>query len=428
MSDLSATLQNHLCDSAKKGSPSTVLFAQIAFFTTTIFLWKTRLCAEHDSTGIIVALSYQIISAILISNSWRLSQCKSIHGQCSYKVNLIANGFFFIGAIVLEKFYEKSLSSLGFALGITVLFLILLVIIQPSTDLGLFGFLFGVISSVAVNLFGHKFQTWIVVAICLTLLGVRGWLEEKWLKASVEHQPQEDRSSKSKIIEAVVVASFHLFWVLNLFKINCQKIKGSPKSISCTLSSLMGMQACVLIFSLWFGLALVLRVHSLFNARLERPVMLSVDLGTGDYDSELMRMLACVLIFSLWFGLALVLRVHSLFNARLERLARMSVDLRRISVDLGTVDYDSELSDVVVKRYMDYDSESTEVEEKSLDYDSEPTKVEEKSLDYDSEPIEVGGLSHRRRRREHVEDLPPTRRKVEKEDHHPEEKTAWYLP
>ncbi|GKV12765.1 hypothetical protein SLEP1_g23877 [Rubroshorea leprosula] len=264
--NLSETLQNHLRDSAEKGSPSAVLFAQIAFFTTTIFLWKTRLCAEHDSTGIIVALSYQIISAVLISNSWRLSQCKFIHGQCGYKLNLIANGFSFILTIVLEKFYEKFyekyLSSLGFALSITVLFLILLVIIQPSTDLGFIGFLIGAIGSVAYNLFRYKFQTWIVLGICLMLLGVRYWLEEKWLKARVDHQPREDQSSKSEIIEAVAVVSFHLFWVLNLFRINCRKIDGPPKSISCALSSIMGMLACVLIFILWFGLAVVLRLHS----------------------------------------------------------------------------------------------------------------------------------------------------------------------
>ncbi|GKV12769.1 hypothetical protein SLEP1_g23880 [Rubroshorea leprosula] len=265
MSGLSKTLQKHLRDSAEKGSPSAVLFAQIAFVPTTIFLWKTRLCAEHDSTGIIVALSYQSISAVLISNLWRLSQCESIHGKCCSMLNPIANGISLILGIVLKEFYEKSLSFLGFALSITVLFLILLVIIRPPTDLGLTSFLIGVIGSVAYNLFRHKFQTWIVFAICFLLFGFKGWIDKKWLEVEVDHKPREDRSSKSEIIEAVVVAGFHLFWVWNLFRINCLKIEVSAKSISCTLSSIMGMLAGVLIFILWFGLAVVLRVRSLFQ-------------------------------------------------------------------------------------------------------------------------------------------------------------------
>ncbi|GLT25563.1 hypothetical protein SLA2020_006850 [Shorea laevis] len=280
--NLSETLKNHLCHSASKGSPLAVLFAQIALFTATIFVWKTKLYAEHDSTGIKTALSYQIISAVLVSNSWRLSRHDSIHGQCGPKVNLVANLFCLILAIVLEKFYEKSLSSLGFALSIMVLFLILLVIIRPSTDLGLFGFLIGVIGSVAYNLFGYKFQTWIVVAICFLLLGFRGWLDKNWLeKEQVDHGRPGDRSSKSEIIEAVAVAGFHLFWVYNLFRTNCRKIEGlegPPKSIWCTSGLIMRMPTYMFIFNLWCSLALVPRVRSLFQA--VSPAHSSIEMGS----------------------------------------------------------------------------------------------------------------------------------------------------
>ncbi|GLT25570.1 hypothetical protein SLA2020_006920 [Shorea laevis] len=273
-------LKTHLHKDAKNGSRSAILLAQIALFIATIFVWNTKLCAEHDRTGFKTALSYQII-AILVSNSRRLNDLRFVHKKCGTKVNSIANLICLILAIVLEKFYEKSLSSLGFALSITVFFLILLVIIRPSTDLGLFGFLTGVIGSVAYNLFGLKFQTWIVVAICFPLFGFRFWLDKNWLEVDVgEAQPLlnrlevgEDQSqltdrntggriqnSKSQIIEELTVAGFHLFWVYILFRTNCQAM---PKSISCPPSSVLGMLASLLIFNLWFGYALISRVYSL---------------------------------------------------------------------------------------------------------------------------------------------------------------------
>ncbi|GKV03594.1 hypothetical protein SLEP1_g15869 [Rubroshorea leprosula] len=265
-------LKTHLHKDAKNGSRSAILFAQIALFIATIFVWNTKLCAEHDRTGFKTALSYQII-AILVSNSRRLNDLRFIHKKCDTKVNSIANLICLILAIVLEKFYEKSLSSLGFAFSITVFFLILLVIIRPSTDLGLFGFLIGVIGSVAYNLFGLKFQTWIVVAICFPLLVFRFWLDKNWLEMDVgEDQPLlnrlevgEDQSqltdrSTGGRIQNLTVAGFHLFWVYILFRTNCQAM---PKSISCPPSSVMGMLASLLIFNMWFGYAFISRVYSL---------------------------------------------------------------------------------------------------------------------------------------------------------------------
>ncbi|GLT25568.1 hypothetical protein SLA2020_006900 [Shorea laevis] len=192
-------LKKHLPKDAKNGSRLAILFAQIALFTATIFVWRTRLYAEHDRTGFKTALSYQIM-AILVSNSNRLSRRPGSNPgsnprRCGYKVNLIANLICLILTPVLEKFYEKSLSGLGFALSITVLFLILLVIIRPPTDLGLFGFLIGVILSVAYNLFGLNFQTWIVVAICFLLVGFRIWLDMNWLELGGDRlEVGEDRS------------------------------------------------------------------------------------------------------------------------------------------------------------------------------------------------------------------------------------------
>ncbi|GKV03604.1 hypothetical protein SLEP1_g15879 [Rubroshorea leprosula] len=208
-------------------------------------------------------LSYQII-AVLVSNSRILSQLKFIHRPCSSMVNLIANLICLISTLVFEKFYEKSLSALGFALSITVLFLILLVIIRPSTDLGLFGFLIGVIGSVAYNLFGLNSQTWIVVAICFPLVGFRIWLDKMWLLVSfrirsclgeIWLEVEEDREVESLltdrstdrstgvIIEELTVAGFHLFWLYILFRANCPV---RLQSISCTPSSVIGTPASLL--------------------------------------------------------------------------------------------------------------------------------------------------------------------------------------
>ncbi|GLT40221.1 hypothetical protein SLA2020_143720 [Shorea laevis] len=478
--NLSKTLQKHLNDSAKKGSPSPVLCAQIAWFTATISVSKTRLYAEHDSTGITTALSYQIISAVLISNSWRLSQCKCIHGQCGFKVNSIANGVSLILGIGLEKLYEKSLSSLGFAflgfaLSITVLLLILLVIIQPSTDLGVISFLIGFIGSVAYNLFGHKFQTWMVAAICFLLLSFRAWLEQYWLGVRVDHKPRKGRSSKSETIEAVAVAGFHLFWVCNLFRTNCRKIGGPPKSISCALSSIMGMPACLLVFILWFGLAVV-RVHSLFQTKPPSYHLLA----RGDEEGQLGPMEMLVLHRSR----SAPARARSApARVRSDRPATMSVDLpNETSLDLPTVDYDLEPTEAespplgLESSTVNYDLEPTEAESPPLglepsteaespplglepstvNYDLEPTEAESPPLglepstvDDDLEPTEAESppldfeflllpttsllrkssflqrstLRQRKIGTVDVEDLPPIRRTEEKEDHNPEEES-----
>ncbi|GKU93329.1 hypothetical protein SLEP1_g6931 [Rubroshorea leprosula] len=292
-------LKKHLREDAR--TRLAILFAQIALFTATIFVWRTRLYAEHDRTGFKTALSYQIM-AILVSNSNRLSsppgpnprRCGSNPRWCVFVVNLIANLICLILTPVFEKFYEKSLSSLGFALSITVLCLILRVIIRPFTDLGLFGFLIGVIVSVAYNLFGLNFQTWIVVVICFLLVGFSIWLDWKWLEVgqdrtgrvseggqvqlqridrvsegvSEEAQVQLPRTDRvSEIIELLTqltVAGFHLFWVYILFRTNCQAM---PKSISCSSSSVMEMLASLLIFNLWY--TEVLASLLIFNLRLE---------------------------------------------------------------------------------------------------------------------------------------------------------------
>ncbi|GKV03580.1 hypothetical protein SLEP1_g15854 [Rubroshorea leprosula] len=270
-------LTTHLREDAKNGSRSAILFAQIALFTATIFFCKTTLYAEHDRTGFKTALAYPII-AILVSNSSRLNGLGFIRRTCGYKVNSIVTLIWFILSIVLEKFYEKSLCSLGFTLSITVLFLILLVIIRPSTDLGLFGFLIGVIGSVALDLFGLKFQIWIVVAICFLLLVFRFWLDSLPLDRSTGGTNQ---ISKSQIIEELMVANFHLFWVYHLFRTNCRSKKEPPKYISCNPSSVMKMLACVLIFNLWFGYALIPRVCYLFRRNPESAPRASAESGAS---------------------------------------------------------------------------------------------------------------------------------------------------
>ncbi|GLT60080.1 hypothetical protein SLA2020_328640 [Shorea laevis] len=95
----------HLRESVENGS--VFLFAQITLFTAVILMWKTRSYAEHDSTGIKTVLSYQIISAVLVSNLRRLSRLGFIHKPCGCKVNSIANLICLVLAIVSEKFMRN---------------------------------------------------------------------------------------------------------------------------------------------------------------------------------------------------------------------------------------------------------------------------------------------------------------------------------
>ncbi|GLT25572.1 hypothetical protein SLA2020_006930 [Shorea laevis] len=270
----------HLHKNARTGMQSFVLFAQLALFTATMFMLETDLHAKYDGMGIETLLLYQI-SAILVSNSRRLSQLRFTRRRFSSKVNSIANITCLILAILFEKFYEKSLSSLCFAVSITVLFLIQLLIIRPSTDLGFFGFLIGVIGSVAYGLYGLKSGTWIVVGICSLLLSFKCWLDKNWLEVEQDHSlPSTSATSstqgsknnqifKSAINEAVIVASFSLTWMSYLFSTNCFYLGG------CTSSLILQMLPSVVIFGLWLYLAFFRRVSKALSSEQIPYILLS---------------------------------------------------------------------------------------------------------------------------------------------------------
>lgn len=56
----------------------------------------------------------------------------------------------------------------------------LLVIMRPWTDFGLFGFTMGIAVAVAYNLYGVHFPVWVVLVVCL-MYAFKCWLDQNWL-------------------------------------------------------------------------------------------------------------------------------------------------------------------------------------------------------------------------------------------------------
>lgn len=215
MKALSKSLKKHLLKESKNGESTATLFAQSSLFATSLFLKQTAFYSNHDPEGLKTALIYQI-SALLMSHSKKLGRIEFLRRTRGFKVNLIANFTCLMLAILFEKFYEKSLGSLGVALGIAVLVLALLIVVRPSTDLGILGFILGAAGSVAYNLFGLEFRIWVFAAICFVLFGFKCWLDRNWLELEEIHdEPPLPTTSiiargkkgilKSEIVEAVMV-------------------------------------------------------------------------------------------------------------------------------------------------------------------------------------------------------------------------------
>ncbi|GLT32780.1 hypothetical protein SLA2020_074220 [Shorea laevis] len=145
-------LKMYLANEADNGAPLATMFAQVTLFTASLCLRETRLCSKYDKSGIKAAILYNIC-AVLLFYTYRWNRLGLLRRRWGVKVNSIANLICLVLGILFQKFYEKSFAILGFALSMAILFLMLLVIIQPRTDLGFFSFQIGVTGSAAYNLF-----------------------------------------------------------------------------------------------------------------------------------------------------------------------------------------------------------------------------------------------------------------------------------
>ncbi|GLT25811.1 hypothetical protein SLA2020_009160 [Shorea laevis] len=273
---------------AKAGAPLATLFAQVALFAASFCLRETRLCSEYDHSGLKTAILYHVCS-VLPCYTNRLSWLGFFRRGCGIKVNSIANLICMILGILLEKFYEKSLASLCFALAMTILFLILVVIVQPR----FFGLLIGVNGSVAYNLFQLKLGTWIVVAICFVLWAFKFWLDKNWLEPKVANKifssPVYITSISSRLsnpfpaavirsIDALIVAGFYLVWASAFFITNCLN------SESCASCSPMEKLKCEAIYVLWLSPAHIHRVY--YSLKKSTEIVLDVYLHCEDCASK----------------------------------------------------------------------------------------------------------------------------------------------
>lgn len=119
---------------------------------------------------------------MLLIVSTYMNHKKFFHKKCGSKVNSTANIICLILGILFEKFYKQSMASLYAAFCFSIFFLIFFILLRPSTDLGFFGFILGMIGSIGYNLFEFKAGLWIVIAICFLLFWVKGWLDKNWIE------------------------------------------------------------------------------------------------------------------------------------------------------------------------------------------------------------------------------------------------------
>ncbi|GKV00140.1 hypothetical protein SLEP1_g12882 [Rubroshorea leprosula] len=259
------------------GAPLATLFAQVALFAVSLCLQKSTLCSKYDHSGIKTAILYHICTVLLCyTKRWsRWSGRGFSRRRCGVEVNLIANFICLILGTLLEKFYEKSLASLCFGLTMTILFLILLVIIRPRTDLGFFGFLVGATGSVAYDLFELKLGTWVVLAICFLPLAFKCWLDKHWLgQGSEEYLKRYSMSAHKSFnpvlghviqrIDALMVAGLYLVWAYIILSTNCLN------SESCASCSAMEKLKCGAIYGLWLSPAHIHCIHCILKTQMRK--------------------------------------------------------------------------------------------------------------------------------------------------------------
>lgn len=176
--------------------------------------------SKSNGGGIITALFYHV-SALLLPYSKHLSGCRFLCCTYGFQVNSIATFTCYTLGIRSDKLFEKSLGSLIVTLSTAaVLFLVLLVIVRPRTDLGF---------PPCLQSIWTQFRVWVVGAICFVIFGFKCWLVRLELVGVelYDHPPLpttigdavasikgserfwfRDKVSKSEIIEALIVAGF----------------------------------------------------------------------------------------------------------------------------------------------------------------------------------------------------------------------------
>ncbi|GLT97272.1 hypothetical protein SLE2022_148450 [Rubroshorea leprosula] len=75
---------------AETGAPLSTLFAQVALFAASLCLKKTRLCSEHDHSGIKTAILYHIC-AVQLCYTYRLNRLRFFRRRCGIKFWLDEN-------------------------------------------------------------------------------------------------------------------------------------------------------------------------------------------------------------------------------------------------------------------------------------------------------------------------------------------------
>lgn len=296
----SHTMRRHLVKERESGYPTAFLLTHISLFAISLCANETNFISKHQAAGgTITALSYHI--AVLL-----LRYCKLLSGRlqfpccltCGYKVNAFTNFTALVLSPIFESFYEKSLASLGVILSMAVLVVFLIIIIQPRNNLGILGFLVGVAGSITHGLYKLGFRTFLVVAFCFVLVSLNCWLDKNWLEVDVQQQQQgeEDRNqnqnqnqtilpfSNSRIIrsqeskripksilkfllvtEAVIVLVFLVYWDQYLLRV---RIRCTD---SCSLTSLLGLAACLSILCFWF-IRVIVRFRKLHREVTEEKV------------------------------------------------------------------------------------------------------------------------------------------------------------
>lgn len=195
-SKFSNGLKKLLVKDEEYGSRLAILFAQIALVLVWSSLWKTHffpklIMLQYFEVEVAVWFVFSHCS-ILVYSSKSLRARVPLHRRFGFLGNLVANIALTVSAILLEKFYEKTLGGLFCALSISLLLLMLLIIVRPWTDFGLFGFIIGITMAVSYNLYGLQIPIWLVLAIFL-MYGFKCWLDQNWLGEELP-QPYLDKS------------------------------------------------------------------------------------------------------------------------------------------------------------------------------------------------------------------------------------------
>lgn len=219
MSNFSDGLKKQLVKDEKYyDSQLAALFAQIALILLWFSLWRTNFFPKlllANTVSLVQGWFVFFYSAAFISLSPLLTKNRiSLHQRYGFKGNIVANTVLTVLAILLEKFYEKSLGGLFCAFSFALLILMLLVIIRPWTDFGLFGFTMGVAVAVAYNLYGLDIPTWVILTVFL-MYAFKCWLDQNWLGEESYNQGENSYFKESEY--RIILVFFAQMLILTIF-------------------------------------------------------------------------------------------------------------------------------------------------------------------------------------------------------------------